>query len=173
MAEETVFQADYPRGEHRDVCIGTDGKVLWETPWQLNVITNALRPLIAALIKGDSEPPLSFWAVGAGEETWDQGAAPNEDERRMREQLYNEITRKPITGNILFREGNRNQLEINTTFTLSDFPTSSITYPLREFGLFAGGTPAVNSGILINHRTHARIDMAAGVDLVRTLRLIF
>ena len=172
MNQDNIFNQSSPRGEHRDVYIGANNTIIWKTPWQHNVITSGLRPLIAALIKGDDQPTLSFWAVGTGDAAWDQGTPPTDEERKSRTQLYNEVARKPFE-TITKREDHDNQLEIKAIFTISDI-TDSANNQLREFGIFAGGTENTpNSGILINHRLHPRIDLEAGADLVRTLRLIF
>lgn len=174
MAEDSIFKPDYPRGEHRDVCFGPDGRVIWETPWQHNVITNALRPLVAALVKGDPMPTLSHWAVGTGLEAWDRREdVPSIGDRQSRTELYSEVARKPIQDNVAIRAESSNELEINITFNLNDFPDSTQSYQLREFGIFAGGSETANSGTLINHRTHASFDMEVGNSVVRTLRLIF
>ena len=46
-------------------------------------------------------------------------------------------------------------------------------HQLREFGLFAGGDTNPDSGILINHRVHPRIDLDDGFPIERILRLTF
>jgi hypothetical protein len=160
------------RGEHRDVLLDPEGRVLLETAWEPNVIVDSARSLIAALVKGDSQgAPIARWAVGAGEAVWDSSAPPPDTIRRARTQLFQETGRKAIAaGQITFLGGAfTNRLEITSTFTTADVPAG----PLREFGLFAGGTNTANTGVLVNHRVHPRIDMQAGFTLQRTLRLTF
>jgi hypothetical protein len=172
MTEEAIWLAGRPRGEHRDVLLDAGGAVVWETAWEHNVIVDSLRSLLAALVKGDAQgAPLGRWAVGAGEAAWDSAGPPPDTARRGRTQLFQETARKPIApGQITFLGGSfTNRLEITSTFTTADVPAG----PLREFGLFAGGTAAANSGVLVNHRVHPRIDMQAGFTLQRTLRLTF
>lgn len=178
MVEEIVFGDHFPKGEYRDILIGSQGDVLWETPWQRNLIVDGLRKLLAALIKGDPQGnPVAFWAVGTGQDVWDAGTVPPDAARRTRTQLYNETGRKSIPpGQITFLGGSfTNRLEITMEFTTADIPpgAGNQNWRLREFGLFADGTSAVNSGVLINHRIHPRIDMQAGFTLQRTLRLTF
>jgi hypothetical protein len=178
MNEETVFKNHFPEGEYRDVLIGPHGKLLWEMPWQRNLIVEGLRRLLAALIKGDPQGnPVAFFAVGTGQEVWDDGTLPSKATQRTRTQLYNEAGRKAIPpGQITFLGGSfTNRLEINMEFITADIPpgTGNQNRRLREFGLFAAGTSALNSGILINHRIHSRIDMQEGFTLQRTLRLTF
>jgi hypothetical protein len=178
MLEETIFKDPYPQGEFCDRLISLEGDIIWERPWQPNLIVNGLRRLLAALIKGDPQgQQLMYWAVGTGEEAWDGGTLPPEATRRSLEQIYNETARKAIPpAQITFLGGSfTNQLEIRLDFTTSDIPPGpgNQNWRLREFGLFAGGTAALNSGVLINHRIHPRIDMQDGFTLQRTLRLTF
>lgn len=160
------------RGEHRDVLLDAGGDLVWETAWAPNVIVDSARSLIAALLKGDSQgAAIARWAVGAGEAVWDASAPPPDSIRRTRSQLFAETGRKTIAaGQMIFLGGTfTNRLEITSSFTTADVPPG----PLREFGLFAGGTAAPNTGILVNHRVHPRIDMQPGFTLQRTLRLTF
>jgi hypothetical protein len=178
MLEETIFQHHWPQGEFCDRWVNAEGQILWQRPWQHNLIVTGLRRLLAALIKGDPQGEhLMFWAVGTGENTWDNGTLPAEASRHSLEQLYTETARKAIPADqITFLGGAfTNQLEIRLDFTTSDIPPGpgNQNWRLREFGLFAGGTAAPNTGILINHRIHPRIDMQDGFTLQRTLRLTF
>lgn len=160
-------------GEHRDVLLGPDGSVVWVREWEHNVIVTSLRNLLAALVKGDPQGvPLGRWAVGAGAAAWDAAPGPPADAvRQGYTTLVAEVGRKALApGAIAFLGGAfTNRLEIVSSFTTADVPAG----PLREFGLFAGGTAAPNSGVLINHRAHPRIDMQPGFTLERTLHLTF
>jgi hypothetical protein len=168
----TSEAAGRPSGRHRDVLVGPDGRVLWEWTWASNVIVDSLGRLLAALVKGDPQGVrIAWWAVGAGEAQWDAGTPPDDAARRGRTRLYAETGRGAIApGQIAFLGGAfTNRLEIVSSFTTAEVPAG----PLREFGLFAGGTAAPDSGVLINHRVHPRIDMQQGFTLQRTLRLTF
>jgi hypothetical protein len=116
---------------------------------------------------------MSFWAVGSGDPSWDGGSGPADPVRIGYTQLVHEVGRKPVpAGAITFLGGAfTNQIQVVMSFTSADLGGGAIS--LREFGLFAGGTAAVNSGTLINHRVHARIDMQPGFTLERTLNLTF
>jgi len=170
MREEISLRELFPRGECLDILIGPQGYRLWESPWRHNLIAEELRRVLAALLRGDPQgAPLAFWAVGTGEEAWDDGTLPSEEAHRTRTQLFNETGCKAIpSGQMTFLGGDfTNRLEISLEFTTADIPPGpdSQNWRLREFGLFAGGTDSVNSGILINHRIHPRIDMQAGFTL--------
>jgi hypothetical protein len=160
------------KGEHRDVLLDADGAVVWARSWAANVIVDSARNLLAALLKGDPQgAAIARWAVGAGDAVWDASAPPPDAIRRTRTQLFQETGRKAIAaGQITFLGGAfTNRLEIASTFTTADVPAG----PLREFGLFAGGSNALNTGVLVNHRVHPRIDIQPGLTLQRTLRLTF
>ena len=181
MTEDIIFHHHFPKGEHRDILIGPEGDIIWERPWQSNLIVNGLRYLLAALVMGDSQGSrLTHWAVGAGKESWDGGSSISEDDRRKLTRLVTETARMAIspgrgisflsdeetpTSNITER------LEITVNLTAEQLPADN--KQLREFGLFAGGEDTPGSGILINHRIHPLIVMKRGFTLQRTLRLTF
>jgi hypothetical protein len=177
MAEETVFKNCFPKGEHRDILLGPSGEVIWERPWQSNLIVDGLRSLLAGLLKGDAAVSrLNFWAVGTGDEIWDNGTLPKEKERRECTVLFTEVGRKRLDeSQITFVGGTiTNQLEITTDFVVDDLVAGpEENRHLREFGLFASGETDPNTGLLINHRIHPRIDMQSGFTLQRVLRLTF
>ncbi|PSR18694.1 hypothetical protein C8255_06115 [filamentous cyanobacterium CCP3] len=176
MAEETILQNGFPKGEHRDILLGPNGEVIWERPWQSNLIVDGLRSLLAGLLKGDAAVSrLNFWAVGTGEREWDEGDLPNDDDRRMRIELFNEVGRKRLDdGQITFVGGTiTNQLEITTDFVVDDLAAGLENRQLREFGLFANENTTLGNGLLINHRIHPLIVMQEGFTLQRVLRLTF
>ena len=55
MIDENGLAPGFPTGEYRDVLIGPRGERLWEGPWQRNLISEGLRRLLAALVKGDPQ----------------------------------------------------------------------------------------------------------------------
>jgi hypothetical protein len=180
MIDEQIFSQQLPAGEYQDRLIDSAGKVIWEVPWQSNLIVNGLRKLLAAAIKGDTQQgkPIAFWAVGTGDDSWDNGSSnlPTDDVRRGFTQLVKETGRKAIDSNqITFIDGTfTNRLQISTEFKIADIPGGATNWKLREFGIIGGdSSAAANSGILINHRIHSRIDLQDGFTLQRTLRLTF
>lgn len=181
MLRESAFNLISPKGHYRDVLVDSQGSTVWEHPWQSNLIVDGLRQLLAALVKGDSQgQPLMFWALGSGEPTWDEDNAniPSPEERQERDRLFNEVARKAIQpGQIsFFPLGSTlsNQLQIRVLFSVDEVIFGGIEeQTLREFGLFAAGSEAVDSGILINHVIHPQFDLRRGFTLDRTLRLTF
>lgn len=179
MIEETVFQQQFPQGQYRDVLLSPQREVIWEQPWQPNLIAEGFRRVLAALVRGEGDS-LNFWAVGTGQEEWDSPTAelPDDETRRQLIALYNEIRREAISpDDIIFVGGSptepTNQLEISVAFTIAEDAGEAETQSLREFGLFAGGSIEPNSGVMINHRIHPRIDLQPGFTLQRTLLLTF
>jgi hypothetical protein len=178
MFEETIFPNHYPQGEYQDILLGPQGEMIWARPWQHNLIVNGMSKVLAALLKGDSRGAL-FWAVGAGKVAWDsEGQPTNKDTLRELTRLYHETARRPILpGQIVFFSGETfspdvtNQLEIKMNLTVEHIREDN--HHLREFGLFANASAIPNSGTLLNHRIHARIDMDRGFTLQRTLHLTF
>lgn len=178
MIEESLFKYCFPQGEYQDTLINSSGDIIWQTSWQHNLIVDGLRTVLAALIKGEGTP-LKYWAVGTGQETWDNqppGDSLNA-ERRQRTQLYRETKRKEIFRDQMTFIGSTsssqsNQLQIRVDFAAQDILNLG-DRSLREFGLISGGTEALNTGILINHRIHPRIDLQEGFTLQRTLNLTF
>ncbi len=177
MIEETIFKQRLPAGEYRDVLRDRQGKICWQSEWQHNVIVNGLSNLLAALVMGNPRGQrLMFWAVGSGEDAWDEEPWPSTEDRRNRIALYNETGRQDIlltqmtfidaVGNPQTAIGNR--LEITAEFAVPEFPAG----PLREFGLFSG-SDGTHPSILIDHVIHPRIDLQENFTLQRTLRLTF
>jgi hypothetical protein len=95
--------------------------------------------------------------------------------RRTFVKLVKETGRKPVAPQqIKFIGGSfTNQIEVSQDFVATDIPNGPLAWQLREFGLFCGATAATDSGVLINHRIHPRIDLQPGFTLRRTLRLTF
>jgi hypothetical protein len=176
MIEEQLFEYYLPRGEFQDTLIEIGGNVIWQTPWQPNLIVDGLRRVLAALMKGEGQP-LTFWAVGTGQNAWDNLQPEKLPIDNRLTQLYRETKRKPILANQMTFVGSTpsspsNQLQIRADFLAADIPAIG-DRQLREFGLISGGTAAPNTGVLINHRIHPRIDLQEGFTLQRTLRLTF
>jgi hypothetical protein len=180
MTEEIIFHHHYPQGEYRDILVGPQGDIVWERPWQHNLIVEGMSRLLAALLKGDRRSAsLTHWAVGAGMTEWDRGSQPTDNDLRKRTKLYQETARIPIAsgrGIDFLSNGTptgkmTDKLAITINLTADQLPDDR--QQLREFGLFAGGKNTPNDGFLINHRIHSLIEMKRGFTLQRTLRLTF
>jgi len=181
--EENVALSSSIKGEYQDILLDSNGAIVWERPWQHNLIVNGMSRVLAALIKGDSQGmPLSFWAIGSG-----VARSSTISDKRERTTLIQEMARKSIEY-ITFLDAKKNptaelsnQLEIKTYFTIDQIDNQAEAIELREFGLYAGGEwdpithkPSLNNpGILINHHIHPKIELKKGFTLQRTLRLTF
>lgn len=141
-----------------------------------NTVVDDCSKLIACLMKGHSGcKGITYWAVGKGSSDWDNDNPPNPSVKDTK--LLNETFRKPISADdIKFLDENdnvtdkiTNKLEITVIFTEEE-----ANGELREFGLFGGNaTEALNSGIMINRKTHGLIYKTSGMRLERTIRLTF
>ncbi|MFZ5765278.1 MAG: hypothetical protein ACOY4H_06740 [Thermodesulfobacteriota bacterium] len=147
--------------------------------WRPNRIMNGCGVLLASLIRGGGNlTGIIFVAVGEGMKSWDgEAATPNPTATR----LASELMRRPLPADsiVFLDEADRPasnptaRLAIEIRLAREDF-AGTTPQALREFGLFGGNaTAAANSGILLNHVIHPRIDLTAGLTLHRTLRLDF
>lgn len=142
------------------------------------VVDNASR-LIAALIK--RQPNFNgamFWEVGSGDASWNDASPPNPAKSDVK--LATPLFRKAIQlGDMSFIDANNN---VTTAVTnriqiVVKFLANEANGPLREFGIFGGGTDAVvgtlGSGLMINRKTHGIIYKTSAMELERTLRFTF
>lgn len=122
---------------------------------------------------------ITFMAVGDGEGvSWDSLTVAQRQAKSTfaLTQLYNEIGRTAVTGTNWIDNSNlvsvtpTNRIEVIVTLTVP------IVGSLREFGLFAANaTGAANSGFMLNHKAHTKIDFnldsAFTQVLIRSIRL--
>jgi hypothetical protein len=163
------------QGRYRDTVTDRRGRRIFETPYRPNLVVDGAFALLAALLK--REPAMEgilYWAVGAGDASWDE-RRPAPDPRTAR--LLAEVDRREVPREAIRYAGAHGtddaepstDLEIRLTF---EWPDEDVT--LREFGLFGGAASRrPGTGILINHVIHGRIDLVRGQRLSRQLRLSF
>lgn len=167
------------KGIYRDIMTNRRGHILWHSRWRNNRIVAECGRLNAALMKGQPNiAGILYWAVGTGNENWDENLPSTGSGAK---QLTNEIKRLPAApGKIVYLNGAgnptgaiTNRLQVTAEFTREDFEQEH-TPRLREFGLFGGNaTTSPNSGFMIDHVIHPRIDMHPDLKLTRSLRLNF
>jgi hypothetical protein len=144
------------KGEVRDIIKDKYGNVIETTEWSCNTICDGLGILIAALLKGQSGYGTGvYWAVGAGN-GWDIKNPPSPSKSDTR--LVAEIGRKAIsTSNISFLDinGNVTATPTNQILITASFGTNECNGDWMEMGIFSGNaTATLNSGTMINHKTH-------------------
>lgn len=165
------------RGRYRDVLTDSQGRVRWDSGWRPNLVVHQCNLLLAALMKRHrGVRGILYWAVGEGESDWDALChSPRPDDTR----LVAEIARQALTPDQIVylddalapTETPTSRLEITAEFSGDDV---SAPQSLREFGLFGGdATAAADSGFMVNHVIHPRIDLSPGDTLSRSLRLMF
>lgn len=167
------------KGYYRDVFVDENNQVLWDTLWRSNLIVQNCNVLMASLMKRhEAMQGILYWAVGKGLPDWDSN---NPNRVSTTSKLNNEVARKAISAEqiVYINEANTpaenptNRLEVTMEFKGEDV-VSSGSLSLREFGLFGGdATEISDSGFLVNHVIHPRIDMTPGLKLIRKLRLTF
>ena len=166
-------------GCYHDALADSQGRVLWESSWRSNLIVLKCNLLLAALMKRhEGIQGILYWTIGEGEEEWDS-IRPHPHLTTIR--LSHEVARQVIAADqiVYLNDSNEptetpsNRLEVSAEFRGEDFVSNGIQ-PLREFGLFGGdATEELNSGFMIDHVIHPRIDLTAELTLIRKLRLTF
>ena len=167
------------KGQYHDRLINSHGAMDHDFGWKANLIVHDCNRLLAALMKRqDGYSGILFFAIGEGQQEWDVSRPVPSP---AASQLSREIFRRSISfDDILFLDENNqpttsptSRLEISIEISRDDFASSTFQ-SIREFGLFGGNaTETQNSGLLVNHVIHPRIDISSELTLFRTLRLHF
>lgn len=164
------------KGEVFDTIYHTDGTIE-KRERSFNIVVNDISRLISALIKhhnGHNEGNL-YWALGTGQDTWDDTPYTPLDTNTK---LTNEVFRKailPEQRTFVDENGEptsevTNRLQLNIVIESTEANGNS----LREFGIFGGNASETkDSGIMINHKSHARIDKVEGMKIERSVRFTF
>ena len=160
------------KGQFRDVIKYADGTVE-TTEWTNNVIVNDINKAIAYALaqKGGA----TYWAIGQGLDTWDNDNPPSPSATDT--SLVSEIGRKAISGsNIKFltSEGVESSSPTNIIQITLTFNSSDCNGNWREFAIVGGdATSDINTGILINHKTHKLISKDSTMEIERQMRFTF
>jgi len=175
--DEEVRNNNFDERKHwkvTDVITYPDGKK--EVREYFNTVVDDCSRLIASLMKGqEGHKGIAYWAVGSGAETWDNANPPAPAVGDTK--LFNETFRKAIQpSDIVFLDANDNVTELITNKLQIKvlFTEEEANGELREFGLFGGNaTSNKDSGIMINRKTHGLIYKTSGMQLERTIRIVF
>lgn len=144
-----------------------------------NTVVDNASKLIAALIKRHTGyAGALFWEVGSGDASWNDTAPPSPAKADFK--LLTPTFRKAIQlADISFID-NANAVTATVTNRIQikvKFLFNEANGPLREFGIFGGGTDCVvgtlGSGLMINRKTHGLIFKTDTVELERVLRFTF
>ena len=179
-------------GMFRDVLRDESGHVVWDRGWQLNVIVDRCRPLLASLVDGQSVPvtEITGLRVGFGLASWDTAGTPNATAAvtQLIDPRSHLVARAGLaftfidsTGNPTATPTNRLQIFASLGPGVPPWPEPPGTLPLppppyhpaptlREFGLVA-----TLNGVetLLNYRTHPAIAKDPVSTLDRTIWLVF
>ena len=108
---------------------------------------------------------IQYWANGSGDPSWD--TTPPQL-KKTDTKLTAEVYRKPVNpaGDITYQPLTQT-LTVRSVFAFNESP-----FALREFALFGGNASASrDSGLMINHQTHAIIDKTKAENLARQFLL--
>lgn len=161
-------------GEVFDTIYHKDGRIE-KREKSFNIVVDSISKLISALIKHENDytDGRLYWAVGEGLPNWD--TAPYSPVATTTK-LFKEVFRKQITSrSFIDVEGNptdevTNRLQLDIVLETNE----ANGFSLREFGIFGGNVTSVpNSGIMINHKAHSRIDKEEGMRVERSVRFTF
>ncbi|MDF2615496.1 MAG: hypothetical protein K0Q47_151 [Sedimentibacter sp.] len=178
MSKNTIIEnlpnvRDIMQGEFRDVIRYKDGRIE-ERPWQRNLIVNDIIKAIACALKGDAG--IKYWAIGKGLDSWDDVTPPAP--AATDSQLVQEIGRKALTsGSFQYVDGSGN---VSTPMTNRLLITVTFGYEecngnWREFSIVGGSsaTATLNTGVLLNHKTHGLIVKTNSMEIERQIRFTF
>lgn len=158
------------KGEYQDVITHEDGTV--EVTESHNLIVDDVYKLIAILLgRRTGYAGLQFWAVGKGLDTWSNTNTPDPSEEDSR--LVNEIGRVPITRMYHVNESHKETSKVTNRLAVEvKFGKNDCNGTWREFGIFGGNAnPDINTGIMINHKTHGAIKKTDQMEITR--RIVF
>jgi hypothetical protein len=181
------------KGVYRDVLMGPDGGLRYDSGWHSNTIVAHCRVLLADLMKGGAlSGGIQHMAVGRGDEAWDGGGSPDGDPAARTGLVAQYQPFVPIDGQAPTKlelayldeaeretTGPTSRLQVTATLAPGYPPSQAgqTTYPLREFGLFGSGAGSRiglrGNSYMINYVWHPVIHKPASNTLIRVIRLYF
>lgn len=157
-----------------EVISGKAGEVV-ELPHSFNLVVASFSQLIATFIKGNTNFINNlWWEVGSGETSWNDANPPSPvlaDNKLKTPTFRKKIPSANIT--YLNTSGNVTTDITNEIQITLDFGANDSNGYLREFGIFAGGTETLGSGLMINRKTHGVIYKTSGFELNRKIHFKF
>lgn len=165
-------------GIYRDVLIGPDGKPLFDSGWQSNMIVLSCRVLLAGFMKNEATAKgIQSLRVGQGDPAWDKLAQPPKPDPNTLTKLTDapgftvpNLTLEyldPATDTVIGNQSSR--LQITATMGPGQ-PAAPDPFPLREFGLFGQMN---NVDFMIDYVRHPLIEKDSLMTLERKVRLAF
>lgn len=160
-------------GMFRDIITYKDGRK--EIREGQNIIVKDITKLIACLFKRQSGySGLSYWAIGTGASSWDTNpaSATVSDTKLTSELVRKEIRQQDVV--FIDSLGNPTETPTNKIRISVTFNTYEAVGSWREFGIFGGNaTSTKDSGIMINHKIHGRIDKDNETTIERQIIFTF
>jgi len=153
------------------------GRLVKDTGWVPNQVQNTNAILLASLCKNRSGyDGFQYFALGEGLASWDSSppSQPYSDTTLTSEVFRKSIPvptitfRHPITGALSATQTNVIQVDV----TIGTGEANG--YALREFAVFGGNaTVVVDSGLMVDWITHARIDKNSSISIDRSVKFTY
>jgi hypothetical protein len=168
------------KGVYRDILVGSDTHLAYDSGWVSNTIVDRCRVLLAGFMKNEPSDGIQYLAVGQGAAHWDSDGTPAPDPATAvtLEDGYDPPIAVADLDIVYLDDADMevatptSRLQITATLE-PGYPAPSaplISYPLREFGLFGrfNGTD-----YMINNVRHPVIHKDLSATLIRVIRLYF
>ena len=168
------------KGIYRDILIGEDNQPIHDSGWVSNTIVNRCRILLAGFMKNEPSDGIQYLAVGQGLADWDTNGTPVPDAATTTDLENRDVPSIPVSDlDLVYLDENdvvvvssTNRLQITATLE-PGYPVPiapAVSYPLREFGLFA---TFKGTDYIINSVRHPVIHKDVSATLIRVIRLYF
>lgn len=148
---------------------------LVELPHSFNLVVASFSQLIATFIKGNTSFVNNlWWEVGSGETTWADATPPNPTlaDNKLKTPTFRK--KIPMESVVYLNSTGAVTTDITNEIQITlDFGVNESNGYLREFGIFAGGTSTLSSGLMINRKTHGVIYKTTGFELIRKIHFKF
>lgn len=173
---DEIYRKPTKHWEVFDHFIYPDGTKELANPISHNIVVENLSVVIAALMKKEQGyQGILYWAIGSGLSSWPDDNPPAAKD--IDTKLQTEFFRKAINiANMRFIDAN-NVVSLSPTNRVEAsiiLNENEANGKMVEFGIFAGNaTTALNSGLMINHKTHPAIYKTSLVKLEKTIRFTF
>lgn len=167
------------KGIYLDRLYGADGRLCRDSGWQSNTILNGCRFLLAGFMMNETASGISSLAVGQGNPSWDDEGVPAASPtttglvNRFNPPIpFAELDVVYLDANDQVVAGPSMRVQITATL-VPGYPAPvapSISFPLREFGLFGNLN---GEDIMINTIRHPVLHKDEASTLIRVIRLYF
>lgn len=148
---------------------------LVELPIGYNLVVDNFSKLIATFLKGTTSFTNNlWWEIGEGNSSWIDSKPPSpvaSDIKLLSPSFRKKVLMTDV--NYITEQGAVTSAITNRLEVKVIFGSTEANGNLREFGIFAGGSSALGSGLMINRKTHGLIYKTSGIELHRKIHFKF